>query len=96
MPTKQEILDTLARGKAALAGPYKVKWMALFGSWARGENTPESDVDVLVEVDPSIGLGFVELGDRLEEMLGLRVDLVSRGAIKPNFWKLIEPELIYV
>ena len=96
MQTKQEILASLERSKKALAGPFKVKRMALFGSWARGENRPDSDVDVLVEVDPSIGLGFVELGDRLEEMLGLRVDLVSSRAIKPRFWKEIEAELIYV
>jgi hypothetical protein len=67
-----------------------------FGTWARGESGPDSDVDVLVEVDSSIGLGFVELGDRLEKMLGLRVDLVSRRAIKPRFWKAIESELMYV
>lgn len=76
-------------------GPFKVKRMA-FGTWARGESGPDSDVDVLVEVDSSIGLGFVELGDRLEKMLGLRVDLVSRRAIKPRFWKAIESELMYV
>jgi len=51
-------------------------------------------VDVLVEVDPSIGLRFVELGDELERALGRRVDLVSRRAIKPSLWQQIEPELI--
>ncbi|MBU2548696.1 MAG: nucleotidyltransferase domain-containing protein, partial [Proteobacteria bacterium] len=57
-------------GKEALAGPYKVKRLALFGSWARGDNQPDSDVDVLVEVDPSIGLDFVVLAERLEELPG--------------------------
>jgi len=51
-------------------------------------------VDVLVEVDPSIGLRFVELGEALEKALGRRVDLVSRRAIKPSLWERIEPELI--
>jgi uncharacterized protein len=94
--TKNDILNGLKSGKETLAKPYKVKRMALFGSWSREDNQPDSDVDVLVEVDPSIGLDFVELGDRLEEILGLRVDLVSRGAVKSKFWKQIEPELIYV
>jgi predicted nucleotidyltransferase len=51
-------------------------------------------VDVLVEVDPSIGLRFVALGEDLERALGRRVDLVSRRAIKPSLWQQIEPELI--
>jgi uncharacterized protein len=49
---------------------------------------------VLVEVDPSIGLRFVDLGEELEKALGRRVDLVSRRAIKPSLWERIEPELI--
>ena len=96
MTTKQDILNGLVKCKNTLASRFKIKRMALFGSWAREDNRPDSDVDVLVEVDPSIGLDFVLIGDHLEEMLGLRVDLVSSRAIKPGFWKEIEPELIYV
>jgi predicted nucleotidyltransferase len=70
--------------------------MALFGSVARGESLADSDVDILVEVDPSIGLGFVTLAEQLEAVLGRKVDLVSRRALKPAFWKQIEPELIDV
>ena len=54
----------------------------------------DSDVDVLVDVDPSMGMGFIELEEGLERALGRRVDLVSRRAIGPAFWKHIEPELI--
>ena len=70
--------------------------MALFGSVVRGEATEASDIDILVEVDPSIGLGFVTLAERLEQLLGHRVDLVSRRAIKPSLWAQIEPELLDV
>jgi len=49
---------------------------------------------MLVEVEPSIGLGFVTLAERLEQLLGERVDLVSRQAIKPSLWQRVEPELI--
>lgn len=94
MPTPDEILTKLREQHALLSLRYPIHRMALFGSWARGEAREDSDVDVLVEVDPSIGLRFVELGDELERALGRRVDLVSRRAIKPSLWERIEPELI--
>ena len=69
--------------------------IALFGSFACGTQVAgQSDIDLLVEVDSSIGLGFVTLANRLEQLLGTRVGSVSRRAIKPALWKLIEPELI--
>jgi predicted nucleotidyltransferase len=48
----------------------------------------------MVDVDPSIGIGFIDLAEELERALGRRVDLVSRRAIRPAYWKRIEPELI--
>ncbi|HZF11613.1 MAG TPA: nucleotidyltransferase domain-containing protein [Thermoanaerobaculia bacterium] len=94
MPTPDQVLATLREQHALLSRRYPIRRLALFGSWARGDARADSDVDVLVDVDPSIGLRFVELGDELEKALGRRVDLVSRRAIKPSLWKQIEPELI--
>ncbi|MBV8201362.1 MAG: nucleotidyltransferase family protein [Acidobacteria bacterium] len=94
MPSTEDILATLRSQHQLLKASYPIQRLALFGSWARGDAREDSDVDVLVEVDPSIGLGFVELGDQLERALGRRVDLVSRRAIKPSLWKRIEPELL--
>jgi predicted nucleotidyltransferase len=96
MTTKEEILKTLARDKAELQRRFKVSKMALFGSYARGDQRADSDVDILVEVDPSIGLDFVTLAERIEQMLGLYVNLVSSRAVTPKAMKYIEPELIYV
>lgn len=89
-----DILSTLREQHAALCRRYPIQRLALFGSWARGEAREDSDVDILVDVDPSIGLRFVELGDELERALGRRVDLVSRRAIQPELWERIEPDLI--
>jgi predicted nucleotidyltransferase len=94
MPTVEEILATLREQRPVLSQRYPIRRLALFGSWARGDAREDSDVDVLVDVDPSIGLRFVDLGDDLEKALGRRVDLVSRRAIKPSLWNRIEPELI--
>jgi hypothetical protein len=70
--------------------------MALFGSYARGDQQEDSDVDILVEVDPSIGLEFVTLAKRIEKLLGVSVDLVSSLAVNSRAMKYIEPELVYV
>ena len=96
MKTRDDILSVLKVCKPELEKQFKVQSIAMFGSWARGDQQPESDVDILVEVDPSIGLNFVSLAERLQEVLGVPVDLVSRRAVKPRNWKFIESDLIYV
>jgi len=94
-PDREEILARLRESKSTLQAEFPLKRLALFGSYARAtHNAGKSDVDILVEVEPSIGLGFVTLAERLEHLLGIPVDLVSRRAIKPSLWKRIEPELI--
>jgi predicted nucleotidyltransferase len=96
MITKEEILKTLINDKSELQREFKVSRIALFGSYARGDQRADSDVDILVEVDPSIGLDFVTLAERIEQLLGVHVDLVSSRAVTPKAMKYIEPELIYV
>ncbi len=96
MKTREEILAGLRAAKSELQERFRVRSLALFGSYARNQQTERSDVDILVEVDPSIGLGFVSLADELERRLHARVDLVSSRAVKPNRRRLIEPDLIYV
>lgn len=96
MKSREDIVKTLTAGKPALSKKFKIRSMALFGSFARGDAGPDSDVDILVDVDPSIGLEFVSLAERIQEALGLPVDLVSSRAVKPAYRKEIESELIYV
>jgi predicted nucleotidyltransferase len=94
MTAKEQILHALHEQRLLLTRRFPIRRLALFGSWARGEAREDSDVDVMVDVDPSIGLGFIELAEELERALGRRVDLVSRRAIRPAYWKRIELELI--
>ena len=96
MKTREEILKLLAQSKPELEKRYKVKKLALFGSYARGEQTQDSDVDILVEVDPSIGLEFVSLAKKIETILGVPTEIVSRRAIKPRAFQFIERDLMYV
>ncbi len=96
MMTKEQILRILSENKGRLQTAFKVRTLAVFGSYARGEQQEDSDVDILVDVDPSIGLDFVTLCETIEKLLGTRVDVVSSRAVRPSAWKVIEPELIYV
>ena len=96
MNSRQNILDRLRAIKPALQQEFPLHRMALFGSWARNEQTEKSDVDILVVVDPSIGLRFVTLAERLESLLEQHVDVVSSRAVKPNRLKQIQAELIDV
>ena len=50
--TREEILKLLSQNKDQLENRFKVHRMALFGSYARGDQKPESDVDILVDIDP--------------------------------------------
>jgi len=96
MITREQILRILSENKGHLQTAFKVRTLAVFGSYARGEQQEDSDVDILVDVDPSIGLDFVTLCETIETLLGTRVDVVSSRAVRPSAWKVIEPELIYV
>ena len=96
MKTRDEILASLGAAKAELQERFQLRTLALFGSYVRKQQTEKSDVDILVEVDPSIGLGFVSLADELERRLQQEVDLVSSRAVKSNRRRLIEPDLIHV
>jgi uncharacterized protein len=89
-------LENLRRNKGEILKEFPVRRLALFGSLARQEETKDSDVDILVDVDPSIGLKFVTLADRLQEILHCKVDLVSRRGVKPSLLKVIEKESIAV
>ena len=96
MKTLEETKEVIKWHKEELGKRFKVKEIGIFGSYVRGEQKAESDLDVLVEFDGPIGFEFIELAEFLESILGAKVDLVSKGAVKPNRWKYIKEDLIYV
>ncbi len=96
MSSLDEIKEKLRKEKALYAQKYGVSRMGIFGSYSRGEQLKSSDIDIMVEFDRPIGLKFVDLADDLEGLLNAKVDLVSKGAIKPRLLHFIERDLIYV
>lgn len=96
MKPLRETIEIIKEHKRELEGRFKVKEIGIFGSYVRGEQKEGSDLDVLVNFEEPIGLEFVELAEFLESILGEKIDLVSKGAVRPNRWKYIEEDLIYV
>ena len=76
--------------------PVQKAW--LFGSFSRGEETKDSDVDIMVSLDKSkpIGLKFFGMWSDLEELLGRKVDLVSEGTLLPFAQESVERDKILV
>jgi len=92
----EELKEIINKHREELEEKYKVKNIAIFGSYVRGEQDNESDIDILVELKEPVGFLFIHLADFLEEILGVKVDLITPDAIKPNRRKYIMEELIYV
>jgi predicted nucleotidyltransferase len=98
MRTLEQIRKVLAGRKKELRAKFNVKSIALFGSYVRGDNTPASDLDILIEPAQPMGWEIVDLHDYLQEILGMKVDLVTKGAVsrKQILWKSIQEDLVNV
>ncbi|MCC7467050.1 MAG: nucleotidyltransferase family protein [Saprospiraceae bacterium] len=96
MRTAKDIQNILQAVKAHLIGKYPIESMAIFGSIARNEATAESDVDILVKFNGKVGWKFLTLAEELEQLLGMKVDLVSEDGLKPRYLNYIKKDLIYV
>lgn len=91
------IIKKLSDQKPFLRNQYGVNALGIFGSYVRGEQKKRSDVDILIDFEGSIGLlSFVALERHLSDLLGKKVDLVMRSALKPRIGKQILKEVIYV
>jgi predicted nucleotidyltransferase len=97
MKKLREIKAILAEHKPVIQRNYKVKEIGIFGSYLRGRQGKKSDIDVLVEFSEPIGLfEFMDLEDYLQNLFGVKVDLVSRKALKPHIGRQILKEIIYI
>ncbi|MBI4669659.1 MAG: nucleotidyltransferase family protein [Elusimicrobia bacterium] len=98
MKQLEKIKRTLAQHKQELRNDFYVNNIGVFGSYVRGDQTNNSDLDILVDFEKPVGWEIVDLRDRLNELLGMKVDLVIKGAAsrKPLLWKSIQEDLVYV
>ncbi|MEM3426456.1 MAG: nucleotidyltransferase family protein, partial [Thermoproteota archaeon] len=91
----EKVKKVLKEHKEELREKYGVKEIGIFGSYVRGENKESSDLDILVEFEDDAKIDlikFVELENYLSELLGVKVDLVDKTALKPAIGKHILQE----
>ncbi|MGD2158913.1 MAG: nucleotidyltransferase family protein [Anaerolineales bacterium] len=99
MKTLAEIQNILEKQKPNLQDKHGVKVIGVFGSYTRDEQHPESDIDILIELErpPRISLiGLVELEHQLSDILGVKVDLVIKRNLKRRIGRRILDEVIPV
>jgi len=95
--TLEEIKRKINGQKSFLEEKFKVKSISVFGSYLRGEQNKESDIDILVEFYETIDLfKFVELEYFLSDILGRKVDLVMKDTLKPRIKDKILEEAVAV
>jgi hypothetical protein len=90
-----DVLQVIREMRSDLAMRFSVRSIGVFGSFARGDAEPESDVDILVELaDPTFD-HYMDLKFKLEEVFQRPVDLVMADTVKPRLKPIIEREVVY-
>lgn len=96
-PKTEDILETLRRFKESNSKKYGITKLGLFGSYARGEQTPNSDIDICVALDPPSLFKLGGIYSELHELLNKEIDIVSlTGTNKEDFIKELNKDVIYV
>lgn len=95
MKSEKDVKEILKENKEILHDKFKVERIGIFGSYARGDESKGSDVDVLVEFYEPVGWEFLDLKEFLEDILGKKVDLVTVKALKPQMRDEILSEVVY-
>lgn len=79
---REKVIDILRKELPYFVSEYGVKRIGLFGSYAKGIQGEDSDIDILVEFERPIGLKFVEFGEYLEKLLGKKTDILTPAGVK--------------
>jgi uncharacterized protein len=95
MRTLDDVIVQLRRVQPELRRRYRIRELGIFGSYARGEQTEDSDLDILVKLGDDVGLlELAGLQQDLSDALGVRVDLVVRDAVKRGVARRILSEAV--
>jgi predicted nucleotidyltransferase len=95
----EEIKKKLIELKPFLKEKYKIKEIGIFGSYIKGKQREESDLDILIDFEDDVEIGlieFIRLENYLSDILGVKVDLVLKKTLKPYIGKIILKEIVYL
>lgn len=96
MRSLQGFKKILSNHRERIFEEYSIKSMAIFGSFSRREENEKSDLDILVEFNEKMGIRFIDLAEELENLLKVKIDLVSKKGIKEKYLSSISEDLLYV
>jgi len=91
----QKILQILRYHMPELQKKYPIGRLGVFGSYARGEATEKSDIDIAVEIIGPMGLNFVAMANEIEDLLGKKTDVVPLRSIKPQYLQFVQKDIVY-
>lgn len=97
MKNIHEITTIIIKHKKNFEEKYHIKKIGIFSSYVRGEQTPKSDLDILVEFDAEFRFGlltFCQLEREISNLVGIPVDLVMKDSLKPTIGKVILAEVM--
>ena len=86
---EKEKIAKIKKSIAEVLKKHKIRKAGIFGSYARGEEKSNSDIDILIQPTKNMGIEFVGIKLELEDKLGRKVDLVSYKGINPHLKKYI-------
>ena len=93
----KEIREVLSLQKQSLCEIYQITEIGIFGSYARGEETEASDIDILVDYETApTFIMLVEFRDYLSQLFGLKVDVVTKNGLKSRIRERVLAEAIYI
>jgi hypothetical protein len=90
-----DVIETLKKYRKKIKKEYSVEKIGIFGSYAKGNQTESSDIDVLVEFKHATYDNLIELAFYLEDLYGKKVDLITVKGLSPYILPTVEKEVIW-
>ncbi len=96
---KNEIIDYLQKQQPYFHANFGIRFVGLFGSFSRGDETEDSDIDILYRIEKDKKLSmfkYLKVASQLEDFFQKKIDLVRVDTLKPTLKRYVDKDIIYV